>query len=61
MRGIDRVAGDALVPMAIEASDRLRFTVLRGARDGVWSFADRTVGWIHDDQWHTVVAEPPSE
>ncbi|AKF85752.1 hypothetical protein MFUL124B02_15765 [Myxococcus fulvus 124B02] len=59
--GIDRVAGDALVPMAIEASDRLRFTVLRGARDGVWSFADRTVGWIHDDQWHTVVAEPPSE
>ncbi|MCY0996609.1 hypothetical protein OWM54_05610 [Myxococcus sp. MISCRS1] len=59
--GIDRVVGDALEPVAIEDSDSLRFTVLRGARDGVWSFADRTVGWIHDDRWHTLVAEPPSE
>lgn len=59
--GIDRVVGDKLKRMVIAKASSLRFTGLRGARDGVWSLADRTIGRIHDDRWHTVAAEAPSE
>ncbi|MFY0562197.1 hypothetical protein ACN28E_00010 [Archangium lansingense] len=53
LAGIDRVSGQDLVSLDIEAADELQFTVLRGGHEGVWSFADRTIGLIRDDRWHT--------
>ncbi len=55
LAGIDMVAGQTLVPLDIEEADDLQFTVLRGSIDGVWSFADRTIGFIRDGHWQTIM------
>ncbi|QSQ18306.1 hypothetical protein JY572_18740 [Myxococcus landrumensis] len=60
LAGIDKVSGQEVIPLEIKKSKNLQFTVLRSARDGVWSFADHTIGWIHDDRWHTVCNGPPT-
>lgn len=52
--GVDKVAGQTLIALDIEEAD-LQFTVLRSSSEGVWSFADRTIGLIRDDQWQTVM------
>ncbi|MBO1542024.1 hypothetical protein [Pseudomonas sp. OA65] len=54
LAGVDKVAGQALVALDIEEAD-LQFTVLRSSNEGVWSFADRTIGLIRDDQWQTIM------
>lgn len=53
--GVDRVVRGALVPVRITDAFDLQFTVLRGAADGVWSFAGKTIGQVVGDQWRTVV------
>lgn len=53
--GIDMVSEQMLVPLYIEEADDLQFTVLRGSTEGVWSFADRTIGLIRDSHWQTIM------
>ncbi|QDH71620.1 hypothetical protein FKV23_00225 [Lysobacter alkalisoli] len=55
LAGVDKVVGQALVALHIEGADDLQFAVLRGGPDGVWSFADRTIGLIRNDQWQTIM------
>lgn len=54
LAGVDKVAGQTLIALDIEEAD-LQFTVLRSSTEGVWSFADRTIGLIRDDQWQTIM------
>lgn len=60
LAGIDHVSGQALRPLGLPKEAPLQFTVLRGASDGVWSFADHTIGRLHDGQWHTLTSGPRS-
>jgi hypothetical protein len=54
LAGVDKVVGQTLIALDIEEAD-LQFTVLRSSNEGVWSFADRTIGLIRDDQWQTIM------
>ncbi|WLG98560.1 hypothetical protein PSH92_14295 [Pseudomonas beijingensis] len=54
LAGVDKVAGQTLIALDIEEAD-LQFTVLRSSTEGVWSFAERTIGLIRDDQWQTIM------
>ncbi len=47
-------------PLELPKEAPLQFTVRRGACDGVWSFADHTIGRIHDGEWHTLTSGPRS-
>ena len=56
LAGIDHAPGQTLRPLQLPKESPLQFTVLRGASDGVWSFADHTIGRIHGGQWHTLTS-----
>lgn len=56
LAGIDKVSGEDLIALKIPNSKKLQFTVLRSSDWGVWSFAERTVGLIRNDQWQTVMS-----
>lgn len=53
--GIDWTSQGTLAPISISGATDLQFTVLRGAADGVWSFAGKTIGQVIGNQWRTVV------
>lgn len=53
--GVDKVLGQKLSPVKIPFSEQLSFTVLRGNKEGVWSFAEQTIGLIQGDQWTTLL------
>jgi hypothetical protein len=53
--GIDLVTGTTLVSLNIEDADTLQFTVLRSGSEGVWSFANKTIGLISDGRWRTIM------
>lgn len=53
--GIDKTSDQKLAPMNIPGSEQLSFTVLRSNQEGVWSFAERTIGLIQGDQWTSLL------
>jgi hypothetical protein len=53
--GIDEVTSVGPVAVPIANADALQFTVVKGAADGVWSFAEKTIGMIVGRQWTTIV------
>lgn len=54
LSGVDKITGQTLSALDIEEAD-LQFTVLRNSTEGVWSFADRTIGLIQNGQWQTIM------
>lgn len=59
--GIDTVEGDRIKRLTIPKAKALQFTLLRSAQDGVWSFADHTIGCVSEGTWHTLVTAPATE
>lgn len=54
--GIDEITPNGATPVAIPNDNQLDFTVLREGLDGIWSFADRTIGCLAQGQWITVMS-----
>lgn len=53
--GIDEITPLGATPVPIH-NDSLDFAVLRSCQDGVWSFANRTVGYVAGGAWITVLS-----
>jgi hypothetical protein len=56
LEGIDEIGPAGAKPVSIRKAASLEFTVLRSCADGVWSFADHTIGSIVNGVWKTVVS-----
>lgn len=54
--GVDEITPNGAQPLSIRKPGSLTFTVLRASVDGVWSFADRTIGHIAGGVWTTVTS-----
>jgi hypothetical protein len=56
LNGIDQLVNGTLTPLALPPIGALQFAVLRSGPEGVWSFADRTIGVIANAIWTTIVS-----
>lgn len=54
--GVDEITPQGPSPIPIPNVDALDFTVLRAGPDGVWSFADRTIGRVAKGQWTLIMS-----
>lgn len=56
LEGIDEITPTGAIQIPIRNSKSLYFTVLRCCEDGVWSFADHTIGRVTNDVWTTLTS-----
>lgn len=54
--GIDEITPNGAKVISIRNANSLDFTVLRSCSDGVWSFADHTIGKVANGVWTTLIS-----